>query len=92
MCLTECSKGGARTPSPHTNMAFRKLWVHDQELEKTVFLWGDGEFAGHLIQLDLVNATKNMLKQPVEVMSLLCEVAGLEIPTRLALVFMVKKA
>ena len=34
-------------------IAFQKLWVHSLEVEKSIFIWKDVNFVGHLIQLDM---------------------------------------
>ena len=55
-------------------------------------LWKDGEFAGHLIQLDIDCTTENMFKQAKAVVSLLCEVGSFEGPNKSVIVGILKKA
>ena len=43
-------------------MAFRKFWVHGNEIGMLVFWWNDLEFAGHLVLLNENGASVNMFK------------------------------
>ena len=70
--------GRAKSTFPTYDQAFRKLWVHGQEIGKMVFWWSPMDLAGHLVLLDECNATVNMIKQASAVVTLLKETLELE--------------
>ena len=73
--------GSSRNTFLTYEMAFRKLWVHGNEIGKLVFWWNDLEFAGHLVLLNENEASVNMFKQASAVMTMIKELVGLETVT-----------
>ena len=83
--------GRAKSTFPTYDQAFRKLWVHGQEIGKMVFWWTPMDLAGHLVLLDECQATVNMVKQASAVVTLLKETVELESVASSRIVQTVKK-
>ena len=83
--------GRSRNTFPTYKMAFRKLWMHWNEIGKLVFWWNDLEFAGHLVLLNENKASVNMFKQASAVMTMMKELVGLETVTNSRIVQNVKR-
>ena len=67
-------------------MAFRKLWVHGNEIGKLVFWWSDLEFVGHLVLFNENGASVNMFKQASAVMIMMKKLVGFETGTNSGIV------
>ena len=72
--------------------AFGKLWLDAKETGKSLFQWTELDYCGYLLLLDMMEASKNQIKQAGAVFSVLMEVAGLETVTGSKLVGVVKKS
>ena len=79
-------EGRSRNMFQTYKIVFKMLSVHSVEIEKFVFGWDKMVVAGLLNE-----ASVSVLKQASAVVTLLQEVAGLEMPVRLSLVAQVKK-
>ena len=83
--------GRSKKTFPTYEMAFRKIWVHGAEIGKLPFWWTDMDFAGHLVLLNELEASVNMIKQASAVMTLLKELVGLETVTSSGIVKTIKR-
>ena len=70
--------GKMKKTFPTYDQAFRKVWIHGQEIGKMIFWWSEMDLAGHLVLLDECNATVNMVKQASAVVTLLKETVDME--------------
>ena len=83
--------GRAKSTFPTYDLAFRKLWFHGLEIGKSVFWWTPMDLAGYLVLLDECNATVNMVKKALAVVTLLKEAVELESLASSRIVQTVKK-
>ena len=72
-------------------VALGRVLDFGEKIKKSVFLWGQGEVAGLLVELGKGGATENMVKQGMAVVNICFEAMGKESPTKESLVARVKK-
>ena len=70
--------GRSKSTFPTYDMAFQKLWFYGREIGKFPFWWSDIEFAGHMVLLNDNEASVNMFKQALAMMTLLKELVGFD--------------
>ena len=69
---------GGREENTYENYkgAFNFIWKYSSEIKRSVFCWGEGEFAGLLIKITKYKKGENFLKKASAVVTLLLELAG----------------
>lgn len=70
--------------------ALKKIWEFSKKIGISLFLWGEGEMVGLLVQMGKEGTTENAVKQSMACVNLIFEVMGKASPTKGALVAKVK--
>ena len=72
--------------------AVKKVWAFGKKLNKTVFLWGEGELCSFLMHLVHIGAGENVMKQTLAFVAMVFEAMGRTSPTKSPLVAQVRKS
>ena len=70
----------------------KKVWAFGKKLNKTVFLWGEGELCSFLMHLVHIGAGENVMKQTLAFVAMVFEAMGRTSPTKSPLVAQVRKS